>query len=85
VTFRGVLKPMFTRNGFNIYPREIEAAVAELPGVRRAAVRALPEPAREHDIALEVEGDVTEEAVKAWCAERLSAYKQPSAVAVVPA
>jgi long-chain acyl-CoA synthetase len=82
VTFRGVLKPMFTRNGFNIYPREIEAAVLELPGVRRVAVRAVPDPAREHDIALEVDGDVTEDAVRRWCAERLSAYKQPSAVAV---
>jgi long-chain acyl-CoA synthetase len=85
VEFRGILKPMFTRNGFNIYPREIEAAVRELPGVRRVTVRAVPEPAREHDIALEVEGDVTEEAVKRWCAERLSGYKQPSAVTIVGA
>ena len=83
VTFRGVLKPMFTRNGFNIYPREIELAVLELPGVRRVTVRAVPDPAREHDIVLEVEGDVTGDDVKRWCAERLSAYKQPSAVAVV--
>ena len=85
VTFRGVHKPMFTRNGFNIYPRELEAAVLELPGVRRVAVRAVPEPAREHDIALEVAGDVTEDAVRRWCAERLSAYKQPSEVTVVAA
>jgi long-chain acyl-CoA synthetase len=85
VTFRGVLKPMFTRNGFNIYPRELEAAVLELPGVRRVTVRAVPEPAREHDIALEVAGDVSEDDVRRWCAERLSAYKQPSAVTVVPA
>lgn len=82
VTFRGVRKPMFTRNGFNIYPREIEAALLELPGVRRVAVRAVPEPAREHDIALDVAGDVTEEEVRRWCAERLSAYKQPTAVTV---
>jgi acyl-CoA synthetase (AMP-forming)/AMP-acid ligase II len=85
VTFRGVRKDMFTRNGFNIYPRELEAAVLELPGVRRVRVRALPDPAREHDVALEVAGDVAEDDVKRWCAERLSAYKQPSAVAVVPA
>ena len=82
VTFGGVCKPMFTRNGFNIYPREIERAVGEMPGVRRVAVRAVPDPAREHDIALEVGGDVTAEAVKAWCAGRLSAYKQPSVVTV---
>ena len=82
VAFRGLLKPMFTRNGFNIYPREIEQAVLELPGVRRVVVRAVPEPAREHDIALAVEGAVTEDAVRRWCAERLSQYKQPSEVSV---
>ena len=82
VTFRGLVKPMFTRNGFNIYPRELEAAVLELPGVRAVRVRAIPEPAREHDIGLDVTGEVTAEQVKAWCAERLSAYKQPSEVVV---
>jgi long-chain acyl-CoA synthetase len=82
ITFRGLCKPMFTRNGFNIYPREIEQAVLALPGVRGVAVRAIPEPAREHDIGLDVAGEVTAEAVRRWCAERLSAYKQPSEVTV---
>ena len=41
IRFLGLLKPMFTRNGFNIYPREIERVVA------RAARRdALPRCAR---------------------------------------
>jgi long-chain acyl-CoA synthetase len=82
VTFRGVKKAMFTRNGFNIYPREIELAVEELPGVRRAAVRAIPDPSRENDIALEVDGAVREADVKAWCEARLSAYKQPSEISI---
>ncbi|HET7456022.1 MAG TPA: AMP-binding protein [Gemmatimonadaceae bacterium] len=82
VSFRGLLKPMFTRNGFNIYPREIERVVAAMPGVRSIHVRAIPEPTREHDIALDVDGDVTSDAVKAWCEPRLSAYKQPSEVKV---
>ena len=80
--FRGVCKSMFTRNGFNVYPRELERVVGAMPGVRRVVVRAIPNPAREHDITLEVEGQVTPDAVKAWCAERLSAYKQPSTVTV---
>lgn len=82
VEFSGLHKPMFTRNGFNIYPKELEAAVLELPGVRAVHVRAIPEPAREHDIALVVEGSVTADEVKAWCAQRLSAYKQPSEIEV---
>lgn len=82
VAFRGVLKAMFTRNGFNIYPEEIRRAVRELAGVRDVIVRAVPEPTREHDIALEVRGTVTADDVRAWCETRLSAYKQPVAVVV---
>jgi long-chain acyl-CoA synthetase len=80
VSFLGVLKPMFTRNGFNIYPREIERVVCAMPGVRRVEVVAIPEPTREHDILLRVTGSVTEDDVKRWCEERLSAYKQPSLI-----
>lgn len=82
VSFRGLLKAMFTRNGFNIYPAELERVVGAMPGVRHVLVRAIPEPAREHDIALDVEGEVTADAVRAWCEARLSAYKQPSEVNV---
>jgi long-chain acyl-CoA synthetase len=80
VSFHGVLKPMFTRNGFNIYPREIELAVCAMPGVRHVEVVAIPEPAREHDILLRIAGSVSEDDVKRWCEERLSVYKQPSVI-----
>ena len=80
VSFLGLVKPMFTRNGFNIYPREIEAAILELPGVHAVHVRAVPDPMRENDIAVELEGSVIVEDVKRWCEERLSAYKQPSVI-----
>jgi long-chain acyl-CoA synthetase len=84
IVFRGVAKAMFTRNGFNIYPCEIEAAVRELAGVRSASVAAVPDPARENDIALSVAGSVSEAAVRAWCEERLSVYKQPTSIVVTP-
>lgn len=82
VTFVGVHKAMFTRNGFNIYPRELEAVAAAMPGVRAARARGTPHPVRGHDIALEVDGAVTQAAVAAWCADRLAAYKQPQAIVV---
>jgi long-chain acyl-CoA synthetase len=82
VTFAGLLKPMFTRNGFNVYPDEIRRVVCAMPGVRLVRVRAVPDPVRENDIALDVDGDVTAAAVTAWCEARLSAYKQPSEVVV---
>lgn len=80
--FRGALKPMFTRNGFNIYPREIERAVMELDGVREARVTAIPVPVRENDIRLAVVGRATEEELRQWCRDRLSAYKQPTVVEI---
>ncbi|HEY0778221.1 MAG TPA: AMP-binding protein [Gemmatirosa sp.] len=83
VTFEGVCKPMFTRNGFNVYPRELERVVGEMPGVRRVRVRAVPDAVREHDIVLEVEGRVEEGEVRRWCEERLGGYKQPRGVEVV--
>jgi long-chain acyl-CoA synthetase len=80
--FRGVRKAMFTRNGFNIYPCELERAVLELPGVRAARVTPRGAPEAECEIQLEVTGDVDEAAVRRWCAERLGAYKQPADVVV---
>ena len=85
VRFLGLLKPMFTRSGFNIYPRELEQVVAAMPGVTRAQVSALPDPVKENDILLHVTGSVLEEDVKRWCEQRLSAYKQPSVIEILPA
>jgi long-chain acyl-CoA synthetase len=80
VRFLGLLKPMFTRNAFNVYPREIERAVCEMPGVTSAEVLPIPDPFKENGILLRVAGSVTEGDVKAWCEQRLSAYKQPSEI-----
>ena len=78
--FRGVSKSMFTRNGYNIYPREIERAIAELPSVKSVRVSAVPDPVKENAIVVDVSGDVTIEEVRNWAALRLGAYKQPSVI-----
>lgn len=83
--FTGLYKPMFTRSGFNIYPQEIERVVLAMPGVQAVRVLAVPEPMREHDIVLEVTGDVTPEAVRQWTGARLSRYKHPVEVRVAVA
>jgi long-chain acyl-CoA synthetase len=83
IAFLGLLKPMFTRNGFNIYPRELERAIGELAGVREVEVSPVPEPTKENDIRVRVHGSVTEPAVRDWCVSRLSAYKQPTIVEIV--
>ena len=80
ITFVGLVKPMFTRNGFNVYPREIETVIGAMPGVERVEVRAIPRPSRENDIAVSVRGPVEATAVKQWCETHLSAYKQPRVI-----
>jgi long-chain acyl-CoA synthetase len=83
ITFLGVLKPMFTRNGFNVYPRELERAIGELSGVRDVTVSPIPDPSKENDILVRVRGAVTEAEVRDWCERRLSAYKQPTVVEIM--
>lgn len=87
VAFAGLYKPMFTRNGFNIYPAELERVVGAMPGVRSVRVQAIAEPLREHDIVLDVTADagLREADVKAWCESQLAQYKQPSLIRVATA
>lgn len=83
IRFLGLIKPMFTRNGFNVYPRELERALLGMPGVIRAEVEGIPEDGRESSIRMRVHGNVSEADVRRWCEERLSAYKQPAVVEIV--
>ena len=83
VTFEGLIKPMFTRNGFNIYPAELMHVIGAMPGVLRVEVLGIPEPAKEHEIDVIVHGTVTAEAVQQWCELHLSSYKQPSHITIV--
>ncbi len=89
VEFHGLIKPMFTRNGFNIYPREIERVVGRMPGVARVEASAIPEASRENDIKLVITPDgsqaITEADVKVWCEPRLAQYKQPSQIIIAGA
>lgn len=84
--FRGVARPMFTRNGYNIYPREIERFLESDPRVADAAVTALPDPGKENEIEITVmpaAGAVLDEAaVRDLCRAGLAAYKQPGTVVI---
>jgi long-chain acyl-CoA synthetase len=82
VTFEGLIKPMFTRNGFNVYPAELRRVIGAMPGVTAVDVRAEPEPNKEHEIAITVHGSVTVDDVKRWCEANLSQYKQPSSIVI---
>jgi long-chain acyl-CoA synthetase len=83
VRYRGLLKPMFTHNGFNVYPHEISRVLEEDPRIRRTLVCALPEPVKDNEIVLFVDAadaTLTEDDVRSLCRQRLAVFKQPGRV-----
>lgn len=87
VRFHGCIKRMFTRNGFNIYPREIERTLEEDPRIATATVVAVPDSVRENEIGLHIVvapgAELDEAAVRDLCRAMLAAYKQPATVTLV--
>lgn len=79
VTIVGRVKDMIISGGLNVYPKEIEDVIAQLPGVREVAVVAVPD-ARfgEAPVAVVVADDTFDPGdVDRICQERLAAYKRP--------
>lgn len=70
---------MIITGGYNVYPREVEDVVAEVPGVTQVAVLGVTDPDwGQRVVALYTADDaVTEEAVVAHCRGRLASYKRP--------
>jgi acyl-CoA synthetase (AMP-forming)/AMP-acid ligase II len=82
LTITDRLKDMYISGGFNVYPAEIEQALARLDGVAEAAVIGVPdERLGEVGVALVVpNADLDADAVLAFCRERLANYKIPRRV-----
>lgn len=76
-------------NGFNVYPREIELVIDQVPGVAEAAVVGVPDDATgEAVMALVVAragADLTAEQVLSFCEGRLARFKCPSTIRIVTA
>ena len=74
------IKDMIIVSGFNVYPNEVEDALASCPGVAEVAVVGQPDGRTgETVVAHIVATDPALDAVvlTAWCRERLAAYKLP--------
>jgi long-chain acyl-CoA synthetase len=71
-------------NGFNVYPAEVEEAIAELPGVESAAVLGRPDRRTGEQVVAFVAGaGLSVTAINEHCANRLAKFKRPSLVQVV--
>jgi acyl-CoA synthetase (AMP-forming)/AMP-acid ligase II len=77
----------YIRGGYNIYPSEVEAALAAHPRVARVAVVGTPAPViGEIGVAFVVPdapGAVTAAELQAWCRDRIADYKVPDRVVFV--
>ena len=76
-------KDMILVSGFNVYPNEIEDVVAALPGVLEVAAVGVPDEKMGEAVKLVIvkkDPGLTEDAVRAYCKQNLTGYKQPRAI-----
>ncbi len=88
VRLAGRAKEMYIRGGYNVYPAEVEAALAAHPAVAEVAVVPRPDPVMgEVGVAVVVPrhpgAPPALADLRAYLAARLAAYKLPEAVLVV--
>lgn len=80
----GRIKDMIIRGGLNIYPQQIENALASLEGVAESCVVGVPESRWGQEVLAVVRraenAAIDEAAVHAHCQRRLAAYKCPKYV-----
>ncbi len=78
-------KDVIIRGGFNVYPRDVEDALAEHPAVGLAAVVGRPDRVYGEEIvafvSLQGEQTITPQALIAWARERIGAYTIPARAA----
>lgn len=76
-------KDMIIRGGFKVYPAEVENVIAGMQGIAEVAIVGRPDPVLNEEVIAFVntsEPSINEQAVREWCAARLSDYKVPAQV-----
>jgi acyl-CoA synthetase (AMP-forming)/AMP-acid ligase II len=82
------MKDLIIKGGSNIYPREIEEILHRHPSIREATVFGIPDPewgeAVVAAVSLHPGEQATDLELATWCRERMTAFKAPSRVHVLP-
>ncbi len=76
-------KDMILVSGFNVYPNEVEDVIAMMPGVLEVAAIGVPDDKSGEAVKVFVvkkDPALTAEAIKAFCRDNLTGYKQPRQV-----
>jgi len=88
-TITGRARELIISGGYNVYPREVEEALAGHPAVAEVAVVGAPDPdLGEQVVAVIVPKDGARPSageIAAYCRERLASYKKPRRVVFVDA
>ena len=75
-------KELIKPGGYQVWPREVEEAIAAHPKVMEVGVAGIPDPYRGETvkawIVLKPGQEATTDEIKAFCKERLAAYKVPT-------
>jgi long-chain acyl-CoA synthetase len=77
------IKDMVIVSGFNVYPNEVEDVVSQHPLVRECAVIGVPDTRAGEKVKLYVvreDETLTEQDLKAYCRQQLTAYKVPKII-----
>jgi acyl-CoA synthetase (AMP-forming)/AMP-acid ligase II len=87
LTIVGRRSDVYIRGGYNVYPAEVEACLAEHPAVARVAVVGVPDPVLGEIghafVVVRPGATLALEDVRAWVRERLADYKAPDRLHVV--
>lgn len=77
-------KDLIISGGYNVYPKEVEAEIDQLPGVVESAVIGVPHPDLGEGVTAiivrKLDADIDENGVLAGLTDRLARYKQPKRV-----
>jgi acyl-CoA synthetase (AMP-forming)/AMP-acid ligase II len=71
---------MIITGGYNVYPREVEDVIAEVPGVREVAVVGVRDPDWGQRIVAVYTGEPLDDAIRTWCEASLASFKKPKQV-----
>ena len=85
LTLTGRIKELINRGGEKISPLEVDAALLQHPAVAEAVCFAVPHAMYGEAVqaAVVVSADTSEDAIRAYCGERLAGFKVPDRVHLV--